>query len=154
MELTAAQRLAEAEMYHYGLIQKGWTFTWLRAKNIKGQCHYHRKHISLSKPLTSIRDEAGVRMTILHEIAHALVGPEVASHGPEWSRKFKELGGSGTRITGDPSITREAKIALRKYRVTCSVDRSVLGYADRKGKRIKNMVCRCHSAPPLWITQN
>ena len=34
---------------------------------------------------------AEIRDTVLHEIAHALVGPE-ARHGPEWKAIAKRLG--------------------------------------------------------------
>ena len=71
---------------------QSWAFRFNRCKRSMGLCVYQRRTIELSihfverdNPLSEIRD------TILHEIAHALVGP---GHGHDrvWKRKCAEIG--------------------------------------------------------------
>jgi predicted SprT family Zn-dependent metalloprotease len=52
--------------------------------------------ISISQHLARLNDESTVRNTILHEIAHALMGHE-AGHGPKWRAKAREIGRDGER---------------------------------------------------------
>jgi|SRR6187431_295038 len=147
MNLTTAQTIIRSEMHAHGLTQTGWRFEWDRAKNRNGQCRYADRVISLSAPRTQLRDEAWVRMTIIHEIAHALVGPGYG-HGHIWKAKFRSLGGDGSRCSSD-AIDREA---LSKYAIKCSVDLRTLGHVNRKGKRLATSVCKCHMAPLKWVT--
>lgn len=149
MDTRTAQRLANAEMHHYGLIAAGWTFKWDRALARNGQCDYTHKTISLSRPLTERRDEAAVRMTILHEIAHALTPGH--GHGYVWKSKFIQMGGDGARCSSD--LTREDRQAMALYRIECSITGKYLAGANRKGKRLARSVCRCHGAELTWITQ-
>lgn len=90
-------------MDEHGLIDKGWFFDWDRAKRRFGCCNYTKKRISLSLPLTKIRDPDNVRNTILHEIAHALVG---RGHGHDsiWRAKAIEIGCNGDRCSRDAKI--------------------------------------------------
>lgn len=96
MNLLDAKTLATNLMHKHGLITKGWTFKFDNAKRRFGQCHYTYKHISLSKTLVSLNDEARVKNTILHEIAHALVG---SNHGHDrvWVACAKSIGCDGNR---------------------------------------------------------
>ena len=74
MNTIEAKNMAVRLMDHHGLIEKGWTFVWMKMKRTFGQCWHSKKQILLSWPLTSLNDETTVRDTILHEIAHALAG--------------------------------------------------------------------------------
>lgn len=75
---------------------RDWQVVVTRAKTQAGVCRFHSKQIGLSGPLTERLDEDVVRDTILHEIAHALVGPK-HGHGPVWKAKARELGCSAQR---------------------------------------------------------
>ena len=90
MELTAAAELARRMLDQYGL--RTWRFRFDRAVRRFGTCHHRRATITLSAPLTLLNPEAEVRDTILHEIAHAIAGPD-AGHGAEW-RKYATLIGA------------------------------------------------------------
>lgn len=68
-----------------------WTFKFDTAKRRAGSCVYRAKTITLSGPLTDLYDRDTVRGVILHEIAHALVGPD-HHHDPTWRRVARGLG--------------------------------------------------------------
>lgn len=85
---------AETKMKKHGLVNSGWTFRWSKAKKYAGMCDFTKKEISLSKSLAEVRSIKETENTILHEIAHALVGLE-HGHGSVWKRKHREIGGDG-----------------------------------------------------------
>jgi len=60
-------------MAHYGL--SGWRLRLDHARRRAGQCDYTNKIISLSRHYVRYAEENHIRDTLLHEIAHALVGP-------------------------------------------------------------------------------
>lgn len=89
MDTYRAQLLTVVEIEKHQLV--GWQFKWIRAKHILGQCNWRKKEIRLSKPFVERNPEHVVMDTILHEIAHALAGPQ-AGHGPEWKLTAIRLG--------------------------------------------------------------
>ncbi|AEG43297.1 SprT-like domain-containing protein [Isoptericola variabilis] len=98
MDLHDAQRLARELMAEHGL--DGWRFRFDRARRRAGVCRHDRREIGLSAPLTALYSEADVRETLLHEIAHALVG---AKHGHDavWRATAVRIGASGRRLVSD-----------------------------------------------------
>lgn len=100
MNLNQAQKLALDLMKHHGLIDSGWKFKFDRALRCLGGTRYNRltgeRRITLSTYNTATREEAAVRNTILHEIAHALVGAGMG-HGLVWYTKAREIGCDGKR---------------------------------------------------------
>lgn len=92
---ATAQRLLE----QHGLAERGWTFELSNQKRIVGQCNYTRKKILYSKyhlgrPIDRIAN------TILHEIAHALVGYG-KGHNWEWKHQAREIGADPERQCND-----------------------------------------------------
>lgn len=81
-----------------------WTIRLDRAKTRAGVCRFARREIGLSAPLTRLHSEAEVLDTILHEIAHALVGPQ-HGHDAVWRAKAREIGCSGSRCVSADSPT-------------------------------------------------
>ena len=94
MEVSRALAMGRSLMREHGL--EGWQIVADRAKTRAGVCRFGRRQIGISAPLTTLHDEAEVRDTILHEIAHALVGPE-HGHDEVWRAKAIEIGSSGER---------------------------------------------------------
>lgn len=96
MQLSLAKELAINLLETHGLLDLYWTFEFDNAKRRFGCCNHTYKRISLSKYLVELNDEARVKNTILHEIAHALVGH---NHGHDniWKRKALEIGCDGNR---------------------------------------------------------
>lgn len=112
MKLRDARALAKELMSLHGLT--GWSFTFDRAVKRLGLTLYREKTISLSRQLTALNDDKQVRNTLLHEIAHALVGTSFG-HGDVWRSKALSIGCNGQRCTN--SIVRVSP----KYKVTCEM---------------------------------
>lgn len=72
-----------------------WTFGFDRAKTRFGYCCFSHNEITLSSILTELNAYLLVLDTILHEVAHALVGND-EGHGPLWRAKAIELGAEPT----------------------------------------------------------
>ena len=94
MILADARQLARNEMDKNGL--KDWHFTFDKSVSRFGVCRYTDKTIGLSLHLTSLNNTDRVKDTILHEIAHALVG-HGQGHNNVWRTQAIQLGNSGTR---------------------------------------------------------
>lgn len=96
MDLGTALALADELLEHHGL--GGWTVRFDRAKTRAGSCRFRDREITLSAHLTQLHSVDDVRDTILHEIAHALVGP---GHGHDrlWRATAQAIGSSGQRCS-------------------------------------------------------
>jgi predicted SprT family Zn-dependent metalloprotease len=94
VEITDARRLAQGLMKQHGLT--GWRLVFDNAKTRAGICRAQPKEIGLSRVLTGLHSAAEVRETVLHEIAHALVGPE-HGHDAIWRRQARLIGSSARR---------------------------------------------------------
>lgn len=89
MDTLKAELTAKAKMREHGL--DGWAFGWQRAVNALGTCNYRKQTIFLSRSYVELNPEELVMDTIMHEIAHALVGPG-KGHGPVWKAMARKLG--------------------------------------------------------------
>lgn len=114
MEIKDAFNLGTKLMMQHNLLQSGWMFEFDNAKRRFGCCDYRAKTISLSKSLVELNTEERVKNTILHEIAHALVG-RGQGHNNVWKRKAIEIGCDGNRCYTDEDTT----IVQGKYKATC-----------------------------------
>jgi predicted SprT family Zn-dependent metalloprotease len=68
-----------------------WVVAFNRRRRSLGYCWYDMRRIELSIYLVERNGEAEILDTLLHEIAHALLGPG-HGHGPAWKRKCLEIG--------------------------------------------------------------
>lgn len=98
VDLDEAARMARGLLDEHGLHE--WTVVFDRAKRRAGVCRSAQRQIGLSGPLTALHDEAEVRDTVLHEVAHALVGPR-HGHDAVWRATALRIGCSGRRCS-DP----------------------------------------------------
>ncbi|HLS41176.1 MAG TPA: SprT-like domain-containing protein [Ornithinicoccus sp.] len=101
MDPARAVALAEELLAEHGLT--GWRVVLTRARRQAGVCRYRSREIGLSAPITRLNDEAEVRDTILHEIAHALVGPQ-HGHDAVWRARAIAIGCSGERCATGPTV--------------------------------------------------
>jgi predicted SprT family Zn-dependent metalloprotease len=107
--LGMAIDLATELMDTHGLV--GWRIKLDHARRRAGQCDYTNKIISLSRFYVRHADIDHVRDTILHEIAHALVGPS-HGHNAVWRQKAREIGCSAARC-------HNLSFARAKWVMTC-----------------------------------
>jgi predicted SprT family Zn-dependent metalloprotease len=98
MELKQAEQLVCELMTKWDVNHV--PFKWNRGKRMLGCVRATRnritgevtiKSLELSREFVRNNDEAAVRDTILHEIAHVLAGPQ-AKHGPAWQAQCIRLG--------------------------------------------------------------
>lgn len=103
-ELTKVRVWAEALIRHHLDPKFGagkWTFAFDHAKRRAGLCNYTNRRISVSRYLAERFDDDEIHQILLHEIAHALAGPN-AKHGPVWKKIARDLGYvGGTTHTGE-----------------------------------------------------
>ena len=140
--LFEAEKLAKDLMKHHGL--DDWTFQWNNTKRALGKCNGYRRVIYLSAIMTPLRPIERVKNTILHEIAHALVG---VRHGHDyvWMMKALEIGCDGERVSND-NVQVQAK-----YMVKC--DCGQVHRAHRKPKREHWCRCKGRAFNPLETLQ-
>lgn len=131
--LEQAQALGEMLMMKHGLTD--WTFGFHNKKTIGGNCYGVKKHIALSRHYvtnTKVTDSQIVD-TILHEIAHALVGRE-HGHDEVWRQKAKEIGSLGERCLA-------ARFTQEQWIVYCPCGRVHVG-RHRVQKRLLKKCCQ------------
>ena len=152
MELYKAQILAAKLMAEHGV---NCPLKISRGKKTLGTCHWKRllngdivvSHISLSQYLISLNDEKEVRETMLHEIAHALVGYK-HGHNRIWKLKAIELGISPERLN------RSAKMPEGKIAVICPKCQKILGYRHRRSKAMNRLYCRRCNTTAVCVPNN
>ncbi|AJM77149.1 sprT domain-containing protein [Rathayibacter toxicus] len=89
-------------------LDSSWSFAFDHARTRGGACHWARKRITVSQLLAARWSDEEVRQTLLHEVAHALAGPE-AGHGPQWRRTALRLGCDGSRTHRNPTADELAR---------------------------------------------
>ncbi len=113
--LTSAKALASQLMAQHGLT--GWQFAFNTNKRRAGVCRYPMKsrpgRIELSRHYVLRNPADEVRDTILHEIAHALVGPR-HGHDEVWKAKCVEVGARPERCYDDTVVMPKGR-----WRATC-----------------------------------
>ncbi len=104
--------MAESLMREHNLA--GWQFSFMRAKRKMGCANFARQTISLSSALVELNNDEVIKDTILHEIAHVLVG---AKHGHDyvWRMQAISIGCDGKSGYGSEVITPR-----KTYRGTCT----------------------------------
>lgn len=113
--LSRARELAARLMAEHGLGR--WEFGFNNNVRRVGVCHYPTRarpgRIELSRHFVERNPEAEVRDTLLHEIAHAQVGPG-HGHDAVWRAKCAELGARPERCYGD-----HVEMPRGRWRATC-----------------------------------
>ena len=87
--LNGVAGMARQLMDEHGLT--GWTLAFVEAKRRLGDCHFRHRVIRISRTHALEGSEEQIRDTVLHEIAHAIAGREVA-HGPLWKVTARRIG--------------------------------------------------------------
>ncbi len=79
-----------------GKLATGWGFGFDLATSRAGVCRYAERRIDLSVSYCLAATRAEIEDTVLHEIAHAIVGPR-HNHDAVWKAKAREIGCAGER---------------------------------------------------------
>lgn len=131
--LDFARRLA-AELFAKHNITD-WRFAFDRATRRAGSCCHTDRTITLAREFARQAPDEELRETLLHEIAHALVGPR-HNHDAVWREKALAIGCSGQRC-------HSISFTPPRYVVTCE-NHCWAGTAERCRR---NVVCRhCRGA--------
>jgi hypothetical protein len=94
-------RLAMQLLQAHGL--RDWSFGFNRSKVQMGLCLYGPRVIALSTHFVELNGDDAVRDTLLHEMAHALVGPG-HGHDAVWRAKCREVGARPERLGYDVNM--------------------------------------------------
>ncbi|HZZ28446.1 MAG TPA: SprT-like domain-containing protein [Pirellulales bacterium] len=132
MQLADAEKLAHELMRQHSLLPR-WKFDFDRAVRRFGSCNERKRLITLSARLTELNSEYEVRDTILHEIAHALVGVR-AKHGRKWRRMASIIGCNARSCYGD-----EVQQPPMKFTGRCPT----CGYEVQRSRRRRISCGRC-----------
>jgi len=135
MTKQEVKKLASDLMSKHSLLN--WRFEFNTRKTALGICKHRFQVIGISSFLLPAMDYDMVKNTLLHEIAHALVG---AGHGHDyvWRRKALEIGCSAERTT---SINHDHNmVASAKYKAQCP-DCGHIHTRHRMPKRLAS--CNC-----------
>jgi len=92
---------ANEQLFKHGL--KGWSIAWHDQGEMAGRCSFGPKIITLNRRVLLNTAARNIRETILHEITHALVAPDVG-HGQLWYEKLLEIGGTGIWVFNDGRV--------------------------------------------------
>lgn len=141
MDLQELEAIAKQELLRHGL--HDWTFGWSTAKRRLGVCKYREKRIEIAKYYALHNSPANVRDTLLHEIAHALAGPQ-AGHGPLWKATAKKLGATPRACDTSP----ETVVKPGNWQATCAVCRQTY-HRYRRPQSMTGYRCRCASRSSL-----
>ena len=138
MEVREAAQLARRLMGEHGVAD--WSFGFDRAKVRAGACHHSDRRITLSRAITGLHDEAQVRETLLHEIAHALVGPQ-HGHDRVWRAQARAIGSTGERC-----YSAEEATVPGRWEGRCAAGHVV----QRHRRPTRVLVCtRCRGMPTV-----
>ena len=109
IQLFAINKLKET-----GLFEKGWRFVWDKSIRRYGQCRYNKKEIGISKKLTQINEISESEDTVLHELAHALVG-RGHGHNAVWKKMCVKVGAKPERCYKEEDNGGKVKSLKPKY---------------------------------------
>jgi predicted SprT family Zn-dependent metalloprotease len=113
---------------------KQWSFQFDYGTRRAGSCQYDKHIITMSYDYAKQASDEEIQDTLLHEIAHALVGKK-HNHDRVWRAKALEIGCSGNRC-------HDRQFTPPRYIMKCA-NGCWVATAER---RRRNLVCkRCHA---------
>lgn len=131
---TKRARLKTIEMEAETLLKKhglqSWRFGFDQALRRGGRCAFDRQEISVSEQFAFAASDEEVTDTILHEIAHALVGPK-RGHDATWKATAKRIGCSGR-------VTHNIEFSVARWVLTCTT----CGWREPRLRRRRGLVCK------------
>jgi hypothetical protein len=141
MDLKEVEVIASLELAKQGL--HGWTFGWGDTKRRLGVCKYRSKRIEIAEYYALHSARASVLDTLLHEIAHAIVGPGIG-HGPAWKAAAIRLGATPKACDASTDVV----IKPGDWQATCSACKRTV-HLYRRPRALNGYRCRCKAGAPL-----
>ena len=111
----------------------GWSFRFNRSKVNMGLCRYGPQVIELSTHFVQRNPTGAVRDTLLHEVAHALVGPG-HGHDAVWRAKAVE-------VVARPERCGRADMPEGRWRARCGGCGQAFA-RHRRPRRLRGWFCR------------
>lgn len=111
MNLKEAEELAYSLMRQWGLLDAGWRLQWFESIRVNGRCNDVRRIIALNHRYAATAPEHEIRNTILHEIAHALIGCK-HKHNALWQRTARSIGCTGERCATNSEMLKGTYAAV------------------------------------------
>lgn len=133
---TAAAMFAEHRL-------EGWTFGLASSKRRLGVCKYREKRIEISEYYSRHNPDPAVLDTLLHEIAHALAGPE-AGHGPKWQAIAARLGATPQACDNSPDTI----VQPGDWQTTCPACQRT-HHRYKRPRAVSGYRCKCPARTPL-----
>lgn len=130
LRIRRIQELAARLIRGHGLC--GWKFAYNRRKRAMGFCCYNLRSIELSIHFVVHNDMDAIVDTLLHEIAHALVGSD-HGHDKVWKAKCREIGATPQRLG-------QATMPTGKWQANCHAC-GRLYHRHRRPKRMQGWYC-------------
>lgn len=138
--MNALDQTAHALLAQHGLT--GWKFRFDHSTRRAGCCNYHTRCISISFHLACNGSSEEIRTTLLHEIAHALVGRK-HHHDAVWRAKDLEIGGTGQRC-------HRLEFSIPRYRVACENN----CWESKTERRSRRLICRTCGGKLIYTPTN
>ncbi len=131
------RHLANALMRQHNLV--GWELWFNDRRRHLGLCNHRKKTIFLTLNYALNGKDEDIRQTILHEIAHALVG---GGHGHDhvWKARAKLIGCKHLTACAD-EVELDEDTTGAKFKATCNGCQQVF-YLYRTPKSVTNKSCR------------
>ncbi len=141
-KIIALHKEANMLLHEHGLAQQGWRFKLSSSKHRVAVCKHGEKRIEYSGNYLNAPPEE-ITDTLLHEIAHALVGPGMG-HNYAWKAKCREIGAKPQRLASEE--TSQAKSHNYNFVWRCPNCKWEAGRYRIKRRLIGNAMCpRCGS---------
>lgn len=131
---------------HLGQEKERWTFNFDYARKRGGLCNHGTRVISMSRYLCEIWDLEHARQTMLHEIAHALVGRD-HQHSRHWLDVARSIGYEG-------GVSHQYAVAehLAPWRGTCPSGHTIVRFKRPPRKPVSCAKCSPRFSKQYRIT--
>ena len=129
--------LAYELLAQHGLTE--WRVTYDHARRRAGLCNFTTKTISLSRHYARQAPFKHIKDTILHEIAHALVGPR-HGHDATWRQTARQIGGTAMRC-------HNLTFSAAKWMMVCPNE----CFAVERHRRKSGLVCAKCKQPVRFV---
>lgn len=121
----------------------GWQFGTNNSKSNLGQCNYNRRTVEISRHFLGAVPVTDMWNTVLHEIAHAIAGPN-AGHGHLWKRVHTALGGTAEATASLNAEAREKVQARAKWQGVCPANPEHTFARHRLTASVRTSACPRH----------